>query len=170
MNEVNPIYEIQQYLRALTQSGYEIPVVIPDGIYGTETSEAVKAFQFLVGLPQTGRVDYATWQALVAAYESAQKNALGSAPIYPFEEILLGGKIKQGDVLPLIYIIQIILRTIGIAYKNLDAQAITGIYDAQTAENVRDFQKINGIPITGEVDRITWDRLAQAYNKYLNNT
>ena len=170
MNEVNPIYEIQQYLRTLSQYGYEIPSVIPDGIFGKETDEAVKAFQFLVGLPQTGRVDYSTWQALLAAYEEAQKNAIRSAPIYPFEEILRNGKITQGNVLPLIYIIQIILRTIGVAYKNLNEQQITGVYDLATMDNIRDFQMINGIPITGEVDRLTWDRLADAYNKYLNRS
>ncbi|MBE6672812.1 MAG: peptidoglycan-binding protein [Ruminococcaceae bacterium] len=168
MTELNPIYEIQEYLRTLSRYGYEIPLVIPDGIYGSLTGNAVRTFQQLVGLPQTGRVDYETWQALRAAYEEVLRLSARSFPIYPFEEKLLEGKITLGNELPLIYIIQIILRTIGIAYQNLDNQAITGIYDQSTAENVRDFQRINGLPITGDVDKETWNRLAEAYNKYLN--
>ena len=168
MTGQDPIFEIQQYLRSLARDGYQIPLIIPDGIYGSETVNAVRVFQSLLGLPVTGRVDYDTWQALRAAYEEVQRNNARSTPIYPFEEVLRDGKVTEGNILPLIYIIQIILRTIGVAYQNLEEQEITGIYDSDTMRNVRDFQRINGIPITGEVDKETWDRLAEAYNKYLN--
>ena len=168
MTGQDPIFEIQQYLRSLAIDGYQIPMIIPDGIFGVETANAVRVFQSLLGLPVTGRVDYDTWLALRAAYDEVQSNSAPTAPIYPFEEILSEGKIIQGDMFPLIYIIQIILRTIGVAYQNLENQEITGIFDASTVQNVRDFQRINGIPITGEVDKVTWNRLAQAYNKYLN--
>jgi peptidoglycan hydrolase-like protein with peptidoglycan-binding domain len=166
----NPIYEIQQYLRMLAKSGYQIPIVIPDGIYGTETENAVRVFQSLVGLPITGRVDYPTWQALGAAYKEVQNENARAYPIYPFDETLLDGKVVIGNELPLIYIIQIILKTIGIAYNNLDRQEITGVYDRATADNVRDFQRINGLSITGEVNKETWNRLAEAYNKYINRS
>ena len=168
MTEQNPIFEIQQYLRELAKDGYQIPMIIPDGIYGPETVNAVTVFQSLVGLPADGVVDYATWQALRAAYEQVMLDRALSAPIYPFEEVLRDGLITEGNTLPLIYIIQIMLRTIGVAYQNLDMQAITGVYDGQTMENIRTFQRVNGIPITGDVDKQTWNRLAQAYNKYLN--
>lgn len=168
MNEISPVYEIQQYLRLLSLYGYDIPMIIPDGIYGAETRQAISAFQFLAGLPVSGIVDYETWQALYAAYESVQNITTRSVPIYPFEEFLSDGKITVGNTLPLVYIIQIILRTIGVAYKNFENQEITGVYDVQTENNILDFQRINGIPTTGQVDRITWDRLADAYNKYLN--
>ena len=40
-----------------------------DGIYGTATTAAVRAFQAHMGLAQTGSVDAATWQALIWHYE-----------------------------------------------------------------------------------------------------
>ena len=168
MTEYNPIYEIQEYLRALSGNGYQIPRIIPDGIYGPETRSAVADFQSLVGLPSTGRVDYSTWEALKVAYDTVMASVSRSAPIFPFEENLASGKVVAGDAMSLIYIIQIILRTIGVAYQGLQNQEITGEYDANTISNIRDFQKVNGLPITGEVDKMTWNRLAQAYNKYLN--
>ena len=143
MTDRDPIFEIQQYLRTLAMDGYQIPMIIPDGIYGVETGNAVRVFQSLLGLPVTGRVDYNTWQALKAAYDEVQSSRLPSAPIYPFEEILNDGKITAGNMLPLIYIIQIILRTIGVAYQNLEKQEITGVYDRATVENVRDFQSMD---------------------------
>ncbi|MBE6638446.1 MAG: peptidoglycan-binding protein [Ruminococcaceae bacterium] len=168
MTGQNPIYEIQQYLRMLAKDGYQIPLVIPDGIYGEETRTAVQVFQGLLGLPITGRVDYTTWQALRAAYDEVQRNNALSSPIYPFEETLLQGRVTEGDAMPLIYIIQIILRTIGVAYQNLEQQELSGVFDENTIRNVRDFQRVNGIAATGEVDKKTWNRLAEAYNKYLN--
>ena len=166
MNQ-DPIYEVQEYLRFLAKNGYPLPLVIPDGIYGAETRGAVSVFQGLVSLPVTGRVDYATWQALVSAYETAKRITDPSLPIYPFEEVLSDRKVSEGDRFLLVYIIQVILQTIS-AFWNIEQQAITGIYDAQTVSNIRAFQRANGLTETGEVDRLTWDRLARAYNKYLN--
>lgn len=38
-----------------------IPKITPDGIYGEKTQNAVKVFQSVFDLPQTGIVDYRTW-------------------------------------------------------------------------------------------------------------
>ena len=43
----------------------------------------------------------------------------------------------------------------------------SGIYDEATASVVRDFQKRNHIPVTGKVDRETWDALAVQHNLLL---
>ena len=39
-----------------------------DGVYGSKTSEAVKVFQSVFNLPQTGVVDYATWYKISDVY------------------------------------------------------------------------------------------------------
>ncbi|MBR2431596.1 MAG: peptidoglycan-binding protein, partial [Clostridia bacterium] len=59
------IYEIQSYLRELYKAGYELPLITPDGIYGSLTAEAVKAFQKSQGIAESGAVDYITWNRLV---------------------------------------------------------------------------------------------------------
>ena len=38
-----------------------IPKINADGIYGKQTADAVKVFQKVFKLPQTGVVDYPTW-------------------------------------------------------------------------------------------------------------
>ena len=63
----------------------ELPVVAIDGIYGTATEDAVRAFQRWVGLPITGRVDAYTWNALYSQYQGAaevlrQNGVLFDAP------------------------------------------------------------------------------------------
>ena len=43
---------------------------------------------------------------------------------------------------------------------------INGLFDTKTENAVREFQRINGLDITGEVDKLTWNRLAASYQKY----
>ena len=52
---------IQMQLNAISNNYPAIPKLAVDGIYGPLTADAVKTFQSIFGLPQTGAVDYATW-------------------------------------------------------------------------------------------------------------
>lgn len=45
-----------------------IPHVAPDGFYGPNTAAAVREFQSVFGLPQTGVVDFATWYKVSHIY------------------------------------------------------------------------------------------------------
>lgn len=45
----------------------------------------------------------------------------------------------------------------------------TGIYDHDTAEAVRKFQQIYGLPVNGETDRDTWNMIVRVYLDYLNS-
>ncbi len=59
------IYEIQAALRDISGRDDRVrPRLIPDGIYGAQTREAVISFQRLVGVNATGIVDYETWTAI----------------------------------------------------------------------------------------------------------
>ena len=52
---------IQSQLNAISKSYPAIPKVKEDGIYGQSTADAVKEFQSIFGLPQSGSVDFKTW-------------------------------------------------------------------------------------------------------------
>ena len=55
------VRQIQEQINTIAGSYPLIPKVTPDGIYGERTQNAVKVFQSVFGLPQTGIVDYRTW-------------------------------------------------------------------------------------------------------------
>ncbi|MCM1023294.1 MAG: peptidoglycan-binding protein [Prevotella sp.] len=59
--------------------------------------------------------------------------------------------------------IQKYLRTVAQANENIPVVIPTGVYDEKTAEAVRAFQKEYGLPVTGTVDRETWDLLFEVY-------
>lgn len=162
------VYEAQRYLRCLYHHGEPIPPVIPDGYFGGATKAAVEAFQSEDELPVTGIIDRKTWDRLYESYCAITADCRCSGGIFPFETMLCGGCISPGDHSDLVLILQAMLETISTAYTQMEPVHITGVYDEATAENIRNFQQINNLPVTGEVDKTTWNRLAAAYNKYVN--
>lgn len=59
---------IQDQLNRISQNYPLIPKSSVDGVYGANTEEAVKVFQGVFNLPQTGVVDYATWYRISDIY------------------------------------------------------------------------------------------------------
>jgi peptidoglycan hydrolase-like protein with peptidoglycan-binding domain len=161
------IYEVQTYLRELYKAGYALPMITPDGIYGEDTRRAVSQFQEIIGLPVTGIVDKATWDALYEANIVARLEASRPNAIYPFPE--KGGYVlSPGEVSDIVMIVQLMLDTLGAHYYGIEVEP-TGTYDAATRRAVEIFQEKNGLKVTGEIDKSTWNRLAEVYNRF-NNT
>ena len=52
-----------------------IPKINADGIYGPATAEAVRVFQSVFGLPQTGVTDYPTWYKISEIYVGVSRIA-----------------------------------------------------------------------------------------------
>ena len=62
------VRQVQEQLAAISSVYSAIPKIIPDGIYGPATAEAVRTFQSVFGLPQTGVIDFATWYKISHIY------------------------------------------------------------------------------------------------------
>lgn len=71
----NKVYQMQQLLARIAKSYPAIPVIVPDGIYGNKTREAVEKFQSVFGLPVTGIVDYNTWYEISNIYVAVTRIA-----------------------------------------------------------------------------------------------
>ena len=64
----------------------------------------------------------------------------------------------------LVTALQYMLRELQHSYSALAAVAQTGVYDEQTANAVRILQKSAFLPVTGKVDLLTWNTIADTYN------
>ena len=62
------VQQIQEQLNAISQVYTAIPSIVPDGIYGEKTKEAVKSFQMIFGLGANGIIDYRTWYKIQEVY------------------------------------------------------------------------------------------------------
>lgn len=62
------VRQLQLQLNRIAQNYPAIPRTTADGIYGPRTAEAVRVFQGVFDLPQTGVTDYATWYEVSEIY------------------------------------------------------------------------------------------------------
>ena len=163
------VMQVQKWLRGIAKSGTPLPLILPDGLYGEETKEAVRIFQGLRGLDPTGVVDYATWLALRGAYEDCRKKSESPLPISPFSCRLKDRKLQIGDCMPLVFIVQAMIEEIREDYDDLTEQENNGVYDEKTAANISILQKKWGQQITGELDKDGWNMLAACYNDHVKS-
>lgn len=156
-----PIRSLQTMLRTLAREDNGYLPLIPDGIYGPETSAAVSAFQRRHGIPVTGVTDPATWEVIVAQYEPALVRQEPPKPVY----ILLdpGAVLKRGQKHPHIHLVQAMLTVLADAWESISSPSGTGVLDDATADSLAAFQQLSGLPVTGHLDKVTWKHLASHY-------
>ncbi len=118
--------------------------------FDAETRDGVRTFQARRQQPTTGVVDRSTWDKLVARTTEPTTEALHN--IYTPGSALF----KVGDQ-------GVAVRRIQARLEQVKSYAgdVTGVYDARTVSAVSGFQTNRKIPVTGEVDRRTLDRLTQ---------
>ena len=156
-----PIRSLQTMLRVLAEDNPSYKSLIPDGIYGPETMSAVTQFQRHHGLPATGVTDQKTWESIAAEYEPARIRTDEAQPLY----IVLnpGQVIRKGERHPHMYLVQAILTVLADTYDSIPMPGHTGILDDATADSVAAFQQLAGLPMTSQLDKITWKQLALHY-------
>ena len=157
-----PIRSLQTMLRVISEDDRQIPTVVPDGIYGPTTVTSVTAFQRREGLPATGITDQLTWERIVDAYEPARIRVDKAQPI---EIIMDAGQVyRLGDSGPYIFLLQSILTQLSLNSPTIVAPEHNGILDTPTAQAVEAFQVLAGLPVTGELDKITWKHLVLQFS------
>ena len=164
MNEREATRNLQKYLRQLGYFDADFPLVPTDGIFESDTRDALMIFQTKNSLPATGVADKETWDALFAEYLASLADNSPTGMIAPFPRFPDGYKIVLGDSWFLVDIVQHILEELRVRYDNFDGVKRTGVYDKATEDAVKDFQRLNFLPETGFTDKATWNELANQYN------
>ena len=152
-----PIRSLQTMLRVLAERDDRYTPIIPDGIYSTQTMAAVSNFQRQHGLPMTGITNQETWEAIVAEYEPALIHVDEAQVV----EIILNPNevIRKGQASPYLYIAQAMLLVLSQVYgTGIPSQS--GILDEATTDALASFQALNDLPVTGNLDKVTWKHLA----------
>ena len=165
----NEVRNIQYLLRYVSEFYATVPSVEIDGVFGPATQSAVSAFQRQADLPVTGRVDFATWDALYRTY-------LGLIETIPFQYVegnvlpYPGVPLRQGSETEAVRILQEYLNFVGQTYTQIPPVNVTGYFGNQTQQAVLTFQRLFGIPTTGTVAAVTWDTLADLYSDLYNGS
>ena len=166
--EKDAIRNLQTYLRAqafVDENAIPVPI---DGIYDTQTQNALIEFQRKNNLAPTGIADRTTWELLYTQYLEILESISLPEAIIPFPSYPKDYVIEKGEKSFLVAVLQYMLNEIGIIYNVFDALEINGEFDTETENIIRDFQERNGIAPTGKVDRTTWGLIARIYNLSLH--
>jgi len=113
----------------------------------------------------TGRADQQTFERLFQAYSDSIEQREPPHRIAHFPQIPENYTVEVGEAQFLVSVIQNALQELSAVYDRIGDVPQSGAYDEQTAEAVREFQEIHGLPANGAVDRRTWNALADAYNR-----
>lgn len=69
------VRQIQEQLIRIAQNYPLIPVISADGIFGPATENAVRVFQGIFNIPQTGIIDFPTWYEISEIYVGVSRIA-----------------------------------------------------------------------------------------------
>lgn len=156
------VKEIQNYLINIKNIYSSLPPVYPTGVYDTSTRNAIIAFQGIRGLPPTGVVDIYTWNALVQDNnEYLKKTQMPSRVPLSAPDFL---EVKFGDEKDIVYAIKIMLNSFNRRFTNYHQLDVTNVYDEDTERAVKLFQQRSMLPVTGVVDKDTWNTLVTIYD------
>lgn len=167
-----PIRSLQTMLRVIAEDDKRLPTLVPDGVYGPTTMQAISCFQRAYGLPITGITDKATWDQIVAVYEPA---LIRIGPAEPIEILMEPGEVfRLGDSNAYIYLLQSILTQLSQDNPTISPPDHNGVLDDPTSQALAAFQLLAGLPPTGELDKITWKYLTKQFtlsaNRQHNNS
>lgn len=163
-NSQAAIENLQRYLRqiALSDGGFPPPPV--DGIFDSETKEALRRYQSMTGVPQTGSADQTTWERLYTDYRASLAKNAAPRPILIFPYSPTGFAFETDSRGFEVEVIQYMLRELGRNYAELEDLTITGIYDPKTTDAVKIFQEKSRLEPHGRIDLLTWNTLADQHN------
>ena len=160
---------MQTYLNRIRRNFPLIPTIpaseTNEAIYGPITQQAVRTFQQVFSLPQTGIIDRATWfrisQIFVAVARLAELDGeghtLGIGTVPP------NAVLRQGSSGRNVVMLQYILDFLTQFHPVITPIRQDGNFGPGTAQSVRDFQGMIGLTQDGVVGTLTWRALYDAY-------
>ena len=86
---------LQYMLSVLAAYIPQIPDLTIDGIFGPATRSAVLAAQQRFGLPQTGVVDYNTWNEIYDQYSGIETASWRDPESFPYTNAIISGTVSS---------------------------------------------------------------------------
>lgn len=168
----NDVKTLQTRLNRISKNYPAIPkILLIDGIYATDTEDAVRSFQEIFSLPETGEVNRATWYAIgrifagVKSLSDLQSEGLSPEEVSDlFDTVLQLGYSGRGAS-----DLQYFLRFISVFDPAVEGPAIDGVFGTETESAVRSFQRQYGLLETGIVDTPTWEAIYSTYQGMLDS-
>lgn len=160
-----PVTSLQFMLRQLAELYDFMPFVALDGIFDENTLEAVMIYQREFYPPATGVVTKELWENMRNHLVAEEENLRKPRVLRAFPEG--DDPLNFGDEQSEIALFQTMFALLGTKVEGIIPDPPTGKFTKNLVENLIWLQKLSGLPVTGQLDRQTWDRLARLYEIYI---
>lgn len=154
------VEKLQELLLDVVTLYPSLPIVTIDGIFNSETKNAVKEFQELNGLTPSGIVDDMTWNKL--QYLSNKNPNRVDALVNGVDFLDQSENIiSEGSTGDFVKELQGYLNIAADRYPNINKLNVDGIFGPKTKAAVIEFQKLNDLTPDGIVGTNTWEALSK---------
>ena len=153
---------VQFYLRRLSAYYSDIPSVTVDGVFGSATTKAVKAWQARAGLTVDGVVGRLTWNSL---YQAARDLDTSGPVVREAALPAPASTLHPGAIGPDVLRLDRLLLFLGQWLPEINFLGSTipsDVYDDDLAATVRSAQRYFSLPETGAVTAADWQVFRQA--------
>ena len=164
----NNVRILQVELNRIARNYPAIPKIENEnGIFGVDTENAVRKFQEIFNLNQTGEVDKATWYRIKQYYNGVKGLAdLSSEGISVAEATVpFANEVSAGMSGIPVTTVQYYLSIIAYFNGALEPVPRSGTFGPETVAAVERFQEFYGLPVTGIVDNATWNTITKIYTE-----
>lgn len=163
-----PVRNLQHFLRHISYYYNTVPAVIPDGIFSTQTREAVISFQETFSMPVTGVVDFETWSQMVIVYNDLYEVEEESyiPQVFPSH----GFTISAGESPIQLNVIHTMLQALTQVFDNLGEFSATGVHHEPSVNLVKTLQAIFDLEPNGTIDKKTFNMIASLYDNHVSPT
>ena len=166
----NEVLTIQRQLNRISDNYPSIPKITNlNGIFGTQTEDAVRQFQYIFNLTQDGIVGKATWYKIKNVFNGIARLAELTADRLTYEDVspIYPSLLTEGMSGDYIKTLQYYLDVVAYFYPQIPDITVDGYFGEKTKEAVMAFQNLQGLTVDGIVGRDTWRSLTNAYNTVL---
>ncbi len=164
----NNVRIIQVQLNRIARNYPAIPrIEETNGIFGLDTENAVRKFQEIFSLRQTGEVDKATWYEIKRYYTGVKRLSELASEGITLDEVSVPftTEVSEGMSGTPVRTVQYYLSIIAYFNGNLEPVPLNGIFDSATVAAVERFQQFYGLEPTGIVDTETWNTISRIYRE-----
>lgn len=156
------VVRLQSMLNRIGQNYPAIPRISPvDGIFGSQTEDAVRRFQRIFNLTDDGIVGKATWYQLIRLYVGVSRLSELESLGLTFGNITWQspGVLQPGSSGRSVQQLQYMLQVLAEYAPSIPRVEIDGVYGSQTRAAVLAFQRFEGLTQDGIVGPATWNAM-----------
>lgn len=167
------IREFQVILNRISDNYTSIPKIAKiNGVFGTDTTDALKEFQRIFGMSEDGVLTRAVWCTLMHAYSAIKKLERVNCERKEIGRGAhdIGGRLVYGDIGRGVLVLQHIINYLSRYHNTLPSTDRDGVFGEDTLAAVIDLQKTLGLEPDGIVGENTWKALYAAYLGAVLNT